>query len=124
VSQLLSPLADLGILGEDAIHRSLRAEVPFLVEEACVDFRGRQIDEARFVQDVEHGLALSDGQRSSRRRPRWWRLGFEVPIVRRPRQGQRPTEAAHAEPWPMERDGFHHDSSLGNGRPSSAATFF
>jgi len=85
---------------------------------------GGPVGEARLVQDIEHGPALRHRKCSRWRRPWRRRLGLEVPVVRRPRHGERTAQAADAKPGSMKRDGFHHDSSLGNGRPSSAATFF
>jgi hypothetical protein len=49
VPQLIAPLSDLGVRGEDSVHRPLRAEVPILVEEAGVDLRRRLVGEARLV---------------------------------------------------------------------------
>jgi hypothetical protein len=59
VPQLIAALTDLGILGEDSVHRPFRAEVAVFVEQARVDLRRCLVGEARLVQDIEHGAPLA-----------------------------------------------------------------
>ena len=47
------------MLGEDAIHGSDRAQIDALVEQAGIDFGGREIDEARPPQHLEDVLLCS-----------------------------------------------------------------
>src|ERR1700677_1590128 len=58
VAQLGAAFADLVILGEDAVHRALRAEVSAFIEERGVDLGGGEVSEAGLVQDVEDGTAF------------------------------------------------------------------
>jgi len=76
VPQLIASLSNLGVLGEDAVHRSFRAEVAILVEETGVDLGGSLVGEARLVQDIEHDTPFLDGERPSRGRPGRRRLGL------------------------------------------------
>ena len=78
MAQLAAPFADLAVLGEDAIHGSDRAQIDALVEQAGVDFGGREIDEARPPQHIEDVLLLGVGQRPQGlwTRPRWRRRLF------------------------------------------------
>ena len=77
VSELVTPLAHFLIRREDPVHRALRAEVTALVEQRRVDLGGRQVHEARLVQDVEHGLPLLRVERS-RRRPARGGVGARI----------------------------------------------
>ena len=57
--ELVPPLPDLAVRGEDAIHRALGAEILAGVEERRVDLRRREIDEPRVVLATlyrSHGL--------------------------------------------------------------------
>jgi hypothetical protein len=67
---LVAPLADLACPCEQPVHRPLRREVRALVEEGRVHRRGRSIDEALRVEDLEDPEALLLCERSRRRRSR------------------------------------------------------
>jgi hypothetical protein len=58
VSQLVPPLPNLPVPGQDAVHRPFRAEVAFIVQETRVDLSGSEIGEPGLVQDVEHRRLL------------------------------------------------------------------
>ena len=83
--ELIASLAHLAVRGEHAVHRALRAEVAAFVEQRRVDLRGRKVDEAGFVQDVEDvSGALLRRERQRRDLPR--RTGPRGPAVGAPRR--------------------------------------
>jgi hypothetical protein len=59
--ELIAPLAHLRVLGQEPVHRALRAEIRALVEQGGVDLGGRQVHEARLVQLGEHGALFVGG---------------------------------------------------------------
>src|SRR5213594_4227036 len=61
VTELIAPLANLLVLGKDAVHRALRAEVVPLVEKRGIDLSRRAINEARFVENRQGALSLLSG---------------------------------------------------------------
>jgi hypothetical protein len=63
-------LTDLGVRGEDPVHRPLRGEVGALVEERRVHRRWAGVDEPLGVELSEDRLVLLVGQRQRRAAPR------------------------------------------------------
>ena len=120
----VAPLSDLGVVGENPIHRPLRAKVAVLVEQARVDLRGSLVGEARLVQEIEHGTPFRDGQGSSRCCP--WRRLVHFQVADSTSLAARPTPGTGGRRQVSDREGRRSpcDSSLGNGRPNSAASFF
>src|SRR6202035_2867583 len=64
--ELISALADLLVLGEEPIHRSLGAEVAALIEQGGIDLSRGGIDEALGVQHCEHLAAFAIGEPAGR----------------------------------------------------------
>ena len=131
MAQLAAPFADLAVLGEDAIHGPDRAQIDALVEQAGVDFGGRQIDEARPPQHLEDGLLLGVGQRPRGlwTRQRWRRRLFACELAAMQAGARKPQRRAGCGDQPaarrQSRHGVHQEpSSFTIGSPRSAATFF
>src|SRR6266496_3512006 len=68
MTQLVASLPDLGVFGQNSVHRSRRAEVTTLLEQRSVHLRHREVGEARLVQDAQHVLSLVIGDSPWRRR--------------------------------------------------------
>jgi hypothetical protein len=62
--ELIPPLPHLLVGREEAIHRALGAEVPPLVEQRRIDFRGSQVHKARLVQHAEDRDAFRVAERA------------------------------------------------------------
>src|ERR1700728_22604 len=65
MAHLATAFANLVVFGQDPIQGADRADIAALVEQAGVDFRRSQIDEARLVQEIQHGLSFRPGERAS-----------------------------------------------------------
>ena len=51
---------------QNPVHGSNGTQLNALIEQACIDFGGCEIDEARFAQKVQHGPAFIGVQSASR----------------------------------------------------------
>src|SRR5437867_10344753 len=127
VTELIAPLADLLVLGEDAVHRALRAEVVPLVEKRGIDLGRRAINEARFVENREGALSFLPRERPARR-PSTVRpvARADRAVVRGPRDPHRGTGRHDTEPGTHVGDGVDHGlSSLsGSWIPRISESFF
>jgi hypothetical protein len=65
VTELVSPLTDLLVLAQDAIHGADGAEESPLIQESSIDFGGREVHEARRAKDFKHLLTLGGSQQAS-----------------------------------------------------------
>ena len=116
------------VLGEDAVHRALRAEIAALVEQRRVDLGRRQIDEPRLVQHVEHGAPLRGAERAVAAPPRRGGrgLGPAPAVVGGLRQPERGACRRDAEPGAEIGHRLHHSRSSGFGswHPQQRRDFF
>src|SRR5260370_27759998 len=97
--ELITALSNFSVLGQEAIHRTLRAEIRALVEQGGVDLGGGQVHEAGLVQPREHRALLVGGQGTRRAPPPRRQVpGAPSPGGGLPRPPQPPPRAAQAPP--------------------------
>src|SRR5213594_4098603 len=125
--ELVALLANLLALGEDAVHRALRAEVLPLVEKRRIDLRRRAIDESRFVENREGALSFLPREGPARR-PSTVRpvARADRAVVRGPGEAHRSTGWRDTEPGVHVGDSVDHGLSSLSGRriPRICESFF
>src|SRR5262249_32406567 len=133
MTKLIASFPYFLILLKNAVHRSPRAEVTFLVEQCSVDLARRLISKARAVESLSDNrlLLLAERARRTRRRRRrvyLRRWDLTAPIETAARNRQSLTGRSDANLRGQFRDGGHCGSSffwpLGSGRPSRSERFF
>src|SRR5437867_2711365 len=127
VTELIAPLANLLVLGKDAVHRALRAEVVPLVEKRGIDLSRRVINEARFVEDLQGAPSFLLRQGPTRCPPAVRAVArAERAVVRGPGETHRGTGGRDTEPGTHVGDGVDHGLSSLSGRriPRISESFF
>lgn len=125
--RLGAALFDLGVLGQNPVHRSLAAQVALLVEQRGDDMRRRPVHEARRMQGGKDLLSLGGRQGT-----RMGALAFGLrrtspPVVRRGGKSQRRARLPNAEAAALRFDQRHqHTSSRSSvmSAPSRQEIFF
>ena len=75
MAELVAAFADLAVFRQDAIQGADRAMIDAFVQQGGIDLRGRQIDEPRGSQKIEHSSAFFRSKGAWRRAPGRQRSG-------------------------------------------------